>query len=333
MKDEVRVAMIGAGRMANSVHYPSLASFPDTRIVGICDLDPVALTRTADQFEIEERHRDYREMVERVSPDGVYVIGQPHLMYDIWTWCLQQGLPLCIEKPMGLTIHQARMLAHLAETAGVVTQVSHQRRTSPLLVSLRDQVRATGEVTQAMVQFYKPGPLAMTGARDRMMDDCVHVIDTVRWLCGGGPGSHSGADVTRVESKCRRIGTPDINWVHATLEFANGAIGFVQCNWASGRRIFRVEMHSPGATAEGDQEGMMSFHSAASRGSGSQEFHAHTVAGSAETFISGGFQAKNREFIESLKTGREVTSSPFRDAVKTMEVAETILAQALLAGV
>ncbi|NBQ31809.1 MAG: gfo/Idh/MocA family oxidoreductase [Proteobacteria bacterium] len=333
MKDEVRVAMIGAGRMANSVHYPSLASFSDTRIVGISDLDPVALTRTADQFEIEERHRDYREMVERVSPDGVYVIGQPHLMYDIWTWCLQQGIPLYIEKPMGLTIHQARMLAHLAETAGVVTQVSHQRRTSPLLVSLRDQVRATGEVTQAMVQFYKPGPLAMTGARDRMMDDCVHVIDTVRWLCGGGPGSHSGADVTRVESKCRRIGTPDINWVHATLEFANGAIGFVQCNWASGRRIFRVEMHSPGATAEGDQEGMMSFHSAASGGSGSQEFHAHTVAGSAETFISGGFQAKNREFIESLKTGREVTSSPFRDAVKTMEVAETILAQALLAGV
>jgi predicted dehydrogenase len=166
-----------------------------------------------------------------------------------------------------------------------------------------------------------------------MMDDCVHVIDTVRWLCGGGPGSHSGADVTRVESKCRRIGTPDINWVHATLEFGNGAIGFVQCNWASGRRIFRVEMHSPGATAEGDQEGMMSFHSAAAKGGGSQEFHAHSVARSAETFISGGFQAKNREFIESLKSGREVTSSPFRDAVKTMEVAETILAQALLARV
>lgn len=333
MKDEVRVAMIGAGRMANSVHYPSLASFPDTRIVGISDLDPVALTRTADRFGIEERHHDYREMVERVSPDGVYVIGQPHLMYDIWTWCLQQGLPLYIEKPMGLTIHQARMLVHLAETAGVVTQVSHQRRTSPLLVSLREQVRATGEVTQAMVQFYKPGPSAMTGARDRMMDDCVHVIDTVRWICGGGSGSSSGADVIRVESRCRRIGTPDINWVHATLEFANGAIGFVQCNWASGRRIFRVEMHSPGATAEGDQEAMMSFHSAAERGGGSQEFHAHTVAGSAETFISGGFQAKNREFIESLKTGRDVTSSPFRDAVKTMEVAEMILAQALLAGI
>lgn len=333
MKSEVRIAMIGAGRMANAVHYPSLESFPDTRIVGISDLDPVALARTADKYGVSERHQDYRQMIGRVAPDGVYVIGQPHLMYDIWTWCLEQRLPLYIEKPMGLTMHQARMLAHLAETAGVVTQVSHQRRTSPLLVALRDRVRASGEVTHAMVQFYKPGPTPMTGARDRMMDDCVHVIDTVRWLCGGGRGSQSGADVVRTDSRCRRIGTPDINWVHATLDFANGATGFVQCNWASGRRIFRVEMHAPGASAEGDQEGMMQLHSAAMPGGAPQEFHAHDVAGSAETFVSGGFQAKNREFIESLKTGRDVTSSPFRDAVKTMEVAETILAQALLAGI
>ena len=35
---------------------------------------------------------------------------------------------------------------------------------------------------------------------------------------------------------------------------------------------------------------------------------------------------------EATRGGTEVTSSPFRDTVKTMEVCETILAQALLAG-
>ena len=35
--------------------------------------------------------------------------------------------------------------------------------------------------------------------------------------------------------------------------------------------------------------------------------------------------------IDSLATGREVTSSPFRDCVKTMDVAERILAVAALA--
>ncbi len=35
--DRVRVAMIGAGSMANNVHYPSLASFDDVEIAAICE--------------------------------------------------------------------------------------------------------------------------------------------------------------------------------------------------------------------------------------------------------------------------------------------------------
>ena len=36
---KVRICMIGAGMMANKVHYPSLASFENVDMVGICDLD------------------------------------------------------------------------------------------------------------------------------------------------------------------------------------------------------------------------------------------------------------------------------------------------------
>lgn len=173
-------------------------------------------------------------MVSGMKPDGVFVIGQPHLMYDIRVWCLKQGLPLAIEKPLGLSMHQARILSHLAETAGVVTMVGFQRRTAPVLVSLRERLPTSGPITQAMVQFYKPGPEPMIGARDRMMDDCVHAIDTVRWLCGQGPGSQSGAEVVAIESRCPPIGTPEINWVHASLTVANGSQGIMLCNWASG---------------------------------------------------------------------------------------------------
>ena len=97
--DLVRVAMIGAGSMANNVHYPSLASFPDVEFAGICDLDEGRLAQTADAYRIGRRYTDYRKMVEEVTPDGVYAIGQPNIMIDIWIWCLQQGLNLYIEKP------------------------------------------------------------------------------------------------------------------------------------------------------------------------------------------------------------------------------------------
>jgi predicted dehydrogenase len=320
MKSRVRVVVIGAGRMANSVHYPSLASFEDVEIAAICDLDPERLRATADRYGVEQRYADYRAMIEAVAPDGVYAIGQPHLMFDVWLWCLQQGQNLYIEKPMGLTWHQAQVLAYLAEQKGVITQVSHQRRTSPLLVTLREACLARAPIVHAVCEFYKHDPVPYLAARDRMLDDGTHAIDTVRWMCGG--------EVVGIESQCKRIGTPDINWISAALHFDNGATGFVLTSWNTGRRVFRVEMHAPGIYADADVEGQGFLY--ADGDYNGIRYDAKDIAGSDAIYICGGFRAKNREFIDSLKLGREVTSSPFRDCLKTMEVAEKILAQAML---
>ena len=89
-------------------------------------------------------------------------------------------------------------------------------------------------------------------------------------------------------------------------------------------------MHSPGACAEGDQEGKCFLYTGGK--TDGEPFDAKEVAGSKDNYVSGGFQAKNREFIDSLKSGKEMTSSPFRDCLNTMEVAEKILAQALMRG-
>ena len=322
MSSEVRIAMIGAGRMANSVHYPSLASFDDVTFAGICDLDTARLKETADTYGIEHRFSDYRAMVEEVKPDGVYAIGQPHYMYDIWVWCLRQGLNLYVEKPLGLNWHQAQMLTELAEKHGAITQVSHQRRSSPLLKKLRAACVEQGPMTHAICEFYKCQIEPRYDARDHMMDDCTHAIDTVRWMCGG--------EVEGIESTCKRIGVPDINWIGATLHFDSGATGYVINSWASGRRVFRIEMHAPGIYCDAEVEkGGTLYRDGDYNG---ENFDAREVAGGDSNWEAYGFRDKNREFVDSLKTGKDVTTSPFRDCVKTMEVAEKILAKALIDG-
>ena len=67
--------------------------------------------------------------------------------------------------------------------------------------------------------------------------------------------------------------------------------------------------------AEGDTEGV--------------EYDTREVAGSDELYVFGGFRAKNREFIDCVKSGGQPASN-FSDAVKTMEVASKILAQDLV---
>ena len=146
--------------MANTVHYPSLASFDDVEIAGICAMNREILYASAECFDIphdkcfQANHPlGYRRMVEAVAPDGVYAIGHPHIMIDIWLWCLEQGLNLYIEKPMGLTIHQARYLAYLAERNNCITQVSHQRRSCPLLVKMRQECLKHGPITHSVCEF------------------------------------------------------------------------------------------------------------------------------------------------------------------------------------
>ena len=56
MYENLLVAMVGAGGMANRVHYPSLVSFGAVGIAAIGDLDSAHLTATADKYEVEGVH-------------------------------------------------------------------------------------------------------------------------------------------------------------------------------------------------------------------------------------------------------------------------------------
>ena len=46
--------MVGAGRMANGMHYPSVAAFDDAEIVGIAEMDVERLHGTANRYGVPQ---------------------------------------------------------------------------------------------------------------------------------------------------------------------------------------------------------------------------------------------------------------------------------------
>ena len=87
---KVRIAIIGAGQMANNVHYPSLTSFDDVEIVGVLETREDRLKATCDKYAIAESARfllrldtDYQKVLTDLKFVGVYVIGTPEIMYPI----------------------------------------------------------------------------------------------------------------------------------------------------------------------------------------------------------------------------------------------------------
>src|ERR1035437_5474089 len=110
-ESRVRVALIGGGSMASNYHHPSLASLPDVELVAICDLIPEKAARAAERFQIPAVYSDYRRMPAEVEPQAFSALIPPMYLYEPALEVLKQGRHLFVEKPLSLTIHQARMLA------------------------------------------------------------------------------------------------------------------------------------------------------------------------------------------------------------------------------
>lgn len=313
---KVKVALIGAGGMANGMHYPSLAEFKDVDIVGLCDLVPEKLKETAERFHISKTYNDYRKMIEETAPDAVYALMPPHHVYDIAAWILNQKLNLFIEKPLALTTYQARTLAHHAEKNGCITMVGFQRRHVPAIVEARKRVEKRGPIHTAVGIFYKDGPEALGyygGAIDILTSDAVHALDLLRWL--------GKSEVRSVSSEVRSIGKPFPNCYHALVTFESGVTGVLLANWCSGRRFFKCEMHGSSIAAfiDPDEHGVIY----ADNGTVEEHLDPKTMGPGAQPYHYLGFYQENRHFIDCVKSGKQPTSC-FSDAVKTMELVDRI---------
>lgn len=309
-----QIAIIGAGNWAKRIHYPILRSFEDVDIVGICDTNQIRLAETAKEFEIANTYLNHIDMVEDSKPDAVYAIGQPQIMYDIWIWCLSKGIDLFIEKPLGITLHQANSLAFLANKNNCITQVSFQRRSSPMFVELKKECLKRGQIELATCNFYKNDLEPFFMASGRLMNDGIHAIDTIRWICEG--------EVTKIQTTIKQRAEPDIYLVSSILDFDNGAVGVINCNWASGRRKFEISMHAPGICVEAEHERKGYLYS--NNDIYGVEYSSSVIAKSEKFYIYAGFQAKSREFLDCLESKQQPESN-FSDAYKTMAVADNIL--------
>jgi len=318
--DRIRVAVIGAGSLANKAHYPALAQMHDVDLTGICDLNAEKMRTTADRFSVPHRYLDYRQMLDDLQPDAVYAIMPPHQLFDIGMDILDRGHHLFIEKPPAVTTLQTQSMARLAARNHLVTAVGFQRRYHPLVRACWDKVLEKGPVHQVVASFYKNVQPQDThpyyrGAIDILRSDAIHALDALRYYCGL-------ADVTAVCSEVRTLDSWYAVTFNALIRFENDAVGVLLANWRTGKRMLKFEFHACGASAYVDADGdgaVWTDNGSTPDFSGDYE----DVAGSSEFFVAQGFLAENRAFIDAVRAGKSPHNS-IGDAVRTMQLADRI---------
>ena len=317
--DKVRLALIGAGGMANGVHYPSLSEMPDVEMAALCDLDEGRLNATADRFSIRNRYADYRRMLDEAEVDAVYVLMPPYQLFDPVMDVIERGLHVYIEKPPAVTSDQIRQLGAAAEKAGLLTMVAFNRRYTPVLNRARQIVEERGPIIQCVATFYKNHlgqPPYYRGAIDILSCDAIHAVDMLRWM---------GGEVQTVASDVQSFKASYANMFNALVRFDGGAVGVLLANWNVGARRHTFEMHAEGISAyvQPDDRALIYADNAAEP----TVITTQDAAGSDEMRVFNGFAAENRHFIDCVKSGTQ-PNTRFADALRTMELVDMIYAEA-----
>ena len=116
--NKLRVAVIGTGMIANSAHFPALNILREeglAEVVGVADIRPEAAEETAKRHSVEKWYADPQQMLEELKPDFVAVCT-PNQYHKEWTIkALQAGAHVACEKPIALTLADAKEMWAAAE--------------------------------------------------------------------------------------------------------------------------------------------------------------------------------------------------------------------------
>lgn len=149
---------------------------------------------------------------------------------------------------------------------------------------------------------------------DMLTCDGIHAVDTLRYLCGG--------EVVSVSSDSRRLDAGHWNIHLALVRFSSGATGLLLNNFMAGRRIFSVEVHSPGISFFGDPEEGGKLY-ADNQLEPIQTLDPFALSKSREQHRAFGSYDTNLHFIECVQQGRQ-PETYFGDALKTMELVDAV---------
>ena len=142
----IRVGVIGTGGIAR-VHLAALRSLPKVDLAALCDTDPDRLAAAMARWGGPETRpfADYRQMLDDVRPDAVWVLVSVPATFAVTAECLRRGVDTMLEKPPGLRTSETRELADLATRHRCRATVAFNRPLQPLGRSGSGAVTSIGE--------------------------------------------------------------------------------------------------------------------------------------------------------------------------------------------
>lgn len=232
--DTIRIGIIGVGNMGSAHAACIAAGEVDGLTLGaLCDSSLRRRQTLAQKYPTLPIFGDAEELFASGLCDAV-IVAVPHPLHaQLAMAAFRHGLHVLVEKPVDVTVSQARRLNEAAEKSGKVFAIMFNQRTNPLFAQARQLVHSgqLGELRRTTwiitnwfrtQRYYDSGDWRATWAGEGggvLLNQAPHNLDLWQWICGMPESVTAYCE----EGKYHRIEVED----EATLftRYANGATG------------------------------------------------------------------------------------------------------------
>ena len=238
--EKLTYGLIGCGRIAPNHITAAMNNADALEVVALCDPVREHAEKILSFLPEEKRasvrmYEDYREMLRDGAPTLVSIATESGKHASIGLDCLDAGCNVIIEKPIALSMDDARALVSKAKEKNVKLCVNHQNRFNKAVQKIRSAVEegrfgrmlhGTAHILWSRgEEYYAQAPWRGTWAQDGgcLMNQCIHNIDLLRWMMGD--------EISEVMAYTDRlthdyIQAEDIGM--ALVRFRNGSYGMIE---------------------------------------------------------------------------------------------------------
>ncbi|MBM3130683.1 MAG: Gfo/Idh/MocA family oxidoreductase [Chloroflexi bacterium] len=235
----VRIGLIGAGRMGN-VHAGCLKEIPEAKIVAVADILPERAQTLSAQWNANA-YTDYRTLLDREKLDAVYICTPTGVHAEPALAVAERGLPFFVEKPLALTMRDAKRVARAVERARVLSCVCYHWRYTNAVIKAQEILAERALALTAAQWWWTLPPVMWLRDKDlgggQVVDQTTHLTDLCQFF---------GGDVTEVYAAYSHTAYTDAelhNWDGYSLAFKHtrGAVGSLRCTYALFKEIADYE--------------------------------------------------------------------------------------------
>ncbi|WP_296257450.1 MULTISPECIES: Gfo/Idh/MocA family protein [unclassified Pseudomonas] len=251
---DLGVGLIGTGFMgrAHALAFHNARTTFDLevnlKLRAVADADAARAEHCARAWGFDRSHADWQQLISDPGVNLVAITTPNHLHFPMAMAALEAGKAVYCEKPLAVSLEQARDMHRAALKAGVVTRVGYNYQQNPIIGLARDMIESgelgqivsfQGEFSEDFMgdpkspwswrceQAHAGGALADLGSH--LLAMARYLLGDIEAVCADAHTVHGQRPVCVGSQEQRQIAIDD--QTYALLRFANGARGTFGSSW------------------------------------------------------------------------------------------------------